>query len=219
MMAFPIERIGSIPRPPSLIEAGHGSGTGSIPRAELLSKQDFAIQGSVAPFEPPGSKVVSDGWGQGRLNARSAGSVLRGGDNATESAKSRNNSPAEASIPGLTASLESILCTEELRRRPRRPLNYEKENRALVALAGAMADSQPNILQTMEAAYWRRDATRFRCPRRRARSQLSAFVAPEQFLRELRQQRAEQRAPLARSSFLNRRQSRCTVSLAVKRTA
>ena len=31
--------------------------------------------------------------------------------------------------PTPTASLESILCTEELQRRPSRPPDYEKENR------------------------------------------------------------------------------------------
>ena len=55
--------------------------------------------------------------------------------------------PLEASIPA--SSLESILCTEELRRRPWRPPDYEKENRALVALAGALVESPFNILQTL----------------------------------------------------------------------
>jgi PAS domain S-box-containing protein len=50
--------------------------------------------------------------------------------------------------PG-TVSLEAILCTEELRRRPWRPPDYEKENRALVALAGALVESPFNILQTL----------------------------------------------------------------------
>ena len=39
------------------------------------------------------------------------------------------------------APLESILCTEELHRRPSRPPDYEKENRALVKLVSALADS------------------------------------------------------------------------------
>ena len=55
--------------------------------------------------------------------------------------------PFEASIPA--SSLQSILCTEELRRRPWRPPDYEKENRALVALAGALVESPFNILQTL----------------------------------------------------------------------
>ena len=55
----------------------------------------------------------------------------------------------EASIPEGAAPLESILCTEELRRRPSRPPDYEKESRALVALATALADSKSNILQTL----------------------------------------------------------------------
>jgi PAS domain S-box-containing protein len=57
--------------------------------------------------------------------------------------------PFETSIPDDTVSLESILCTEELRRRPLRPPDYEKENRALEALASCLADSESNILQTL----------------------------------------------------------------------
>ena len=45
--------------------------------------------------------------------------------------------------------LESILCTEELRGRPWRAPDYQKENRALVALASALADSPRTILQTL----------------------------------------------------------------------
>jgi PAS domain S-box-containing protein len=51
--------------------------------------------------------------------------------------------------PGSPVPLESILCTEELRRRtPRRP-DYEKENRALVSLAQALSDSPRTVLQTL----------------------------------------------------------------------
>jgi PAS domain S-box-containing protein len=53
----------------------------------------------------------------------------------------------EDSIP--QASLESILCTEELHCRPWRSPDYEKENRALVALVSALADSPRTILQTL----------------------------------------------------------------------
>jgi PAS domain S-box-containing protein len=49
-----------------------------------------------------------------------------------------------ASVP-----LESILYTDELDRRSKRPPDYEIENRALVALAQAMADSPRTILQTL----------------------------------------------------------------------
>ena len=45
--------------------------------------------------------------------------------------------------------LESILCTEELNRRPARPPDYETENRALAALVQALADSPRTILQTL----------------------------------------------------------------------
>jgi signal transduction histidine kinase/GAF domain-containing protein len=64
-----------------------------------------------------------------------------------ESAKSQSNFPSETSIP--QASLESILCTEELQRRRSRPPDYEKENRALVALVSTLADSPGTILQIL----------------------------------------------------------------------
>jgi PAS domain S-box-containing protein len=62
---------------------------------------------------------------------------------------SRANIPLEDSIPEAGASLESVLCTEELRGRPSRPPNYEKENCALVALMSALADSPSTIFQTL----------------------------------------------------------------------
>jgi len=64
----------------------------------------------------------------------------------TEFANPQNAVPLEGSTP--TAPLESILCTEELPRRPSRPPDYRKENRALVALAGALADSPGTMLRT-----------------------------------------------------------------------
>ena len=67
----------------------------------------------------------------------------------TGSDKSRNDFPLEASIPTGTAPLESILCTEELHRRPSGPPNYEKENRALVKLVSTLADSPATVLQML----------------------------------------------------------------------
>ena len=64
-------------------------------------------------------------------------------------AKSKNYFPVEASIPDSKVSLESILCTEELRRRQSRLPDYNKENDALVALLGALLESHSNILQTL----------------------------------------------------------------------
>lgn len=66
----------------------------------------------------------------------------------TESAKFETILPVEASIPQRFASLEAILCTEELHRRPWRPPDYQKENRALVALAKAMTGPPSDLLQT-----------------------------------------------------------------------
>lgn len=47
------------------------------------------------------------------------------------------------------APLESILCTEELDRRPSRAADFQTENRALLLLVQALADSPRRILQTL----------------------------------------------------------------------
>ncbi|MGA2812091.1 MAG: ATP-binding protein [Candidatus Acidiferrum sp.] len=67
----------------------------------------------------------------------------------TETGNLQNDIPRETSIALGEASLESILCTEELYRRPSRPPHHEKENRALVALVSALADSPTTILQAL----------------------------------------------------------------------
>src|SRR5215467_3693188 len=59
------------------------------------------------------------------------------------------NVPFEPADQIAAAPLESIVCTQELRNRPSRPPEYEKENRALTALASALADSPATILQTL----------------------------------------------------------------------
>jgi hypothetical protein len=70
----------------------------------------------------------------------------------SESAKSNDPFPLETSIPIGAVPLESILCTEELHRRPSRRPDHEKANRALVALATALADSPSTIFQTLAAS-------------------------------------------------------------------
>jgi tRNA A-37 threonylcarbamoyl transferase component Bud32 len=72
-----------------------------------------------------------------------------GGENVTESAESNAAVPLETSIPADALPLDAILYTEELRRRPSRPPDYEKENRSLEALARALAYSPRTILQTL----------------------------------------------------------------------
>src|SRR5262245_5616073 len=67
----------------------------------------------------------------------------------SELSESRQEYPFGAPIPPGIASLESVLCTDELRRRPRRAPDYDKENRALVALVSALADAPRTILQTL----------------------------------------------------------------------
>jgi PAS domain S-box-containing protein len=63
--------------------------------------------------------------------------------------QSTNALPLENSIAEGAASLESILCTEELQQRPARPPDYAKENAALVALASALAESRHTILDVL----------------------------------------------------------------------
>jgi PAS domain S-box-containing protein len=72
-----------------------------------------------------------------------------GGLDVAESAEARTDVTLESSLPVGAASLESILCTEELQSRASRPPDYEKENRALVKLVSALADSPSTILQTL----------------------------------------------------------------------
>lgn len=50
------------------------------------------------------------------------------------------------------ASLASILCTDQLERRPSRLPDFETENRALLLLVQALADSPRNIFQTLADA-------------------------------------------------------------------
>src|SRR5215471_10073402 len=71
----------------------------------------------------------------------------QGGENMADAAEWKDDLPLEASVP--TASLDSILCTEDLLSRPRRPPDHEKENSALAVLVSALADSPQTILQTL----------------------------------------------------------------------
>ena len=67
----------------------------------------------------------------------------------TKSFEARGDALIESSIPVGAVPLESILCTDELHRRPSRPPGHEEENRALVKLVSALADSPSTILQTV----------------------------------------------------------------------
>ncbi len=67
----------------------------------------------------------------------------------TQPLHSKNAPPLASSVPEGAASLESILCTEELQLRPSRPPDHAKENAALVALASALAESRHTILETL----------------------------------------------------------------------
>ncbi len=54
---------------------------------------------------------------------------------------------SNASTPGVP--LETILCTDEMLRRPKRPPDHQNENIALTALGKALSESPRTILQTL----------------------------------------------------------------------
>jgi PAS domain S-box-containing protein len=58
-------------------------------------------------------------------------------------------SNADGTPQDVAVSLDAVLRTEELRRRTWRRPDYEKESRALVSLAQALADSPRTVLQTL----------------------------------------------------------------------
>jgi methionine synthase II (cobalamin-independent) len=60
-VAIPTEPIGSIPRPPWLIEARRAFQSGSMSQAELLSQCEAAIKDTIDRFEATGSPVITDG--------------------------------------------------------------------------------------------------------------------------------------------------------------
>src|SRR5262245_46837300 len=61
----------------------------------------------------------------------------------------RGDVSLKSSLPSGLAPLESILCTEKLQHRPSRLPQHERENRALVKLAGVLADSPGTTLQAV----------------------------------------------------------------------
>jgi PAS domain S-box-containing protein len=65
----------------------------------------------------------------------------------TENSKASTH--ANFTLPVCSAPIESILCTDELKNRPLRPPDYEKESRALVALAHALSESPRTVLQAL----------------------------------------------------------------------
>jgi CheY-like chemotaxis protein len=69
-------------------------------------------------------------------------------DRRTLNGMSHNGKPATFA-EGLRLSLESVITTAELRRRPHRAPDYEGENRVLVSLAGEMASTPRNVLQKL----------------------------------------------------------------------
>jgi PAS domain S-box-containing protein len=83
----------------------------------------------------------------GNDRARDERIEQRGGTTVAETTDTTRDVSREHSVPA--APLESILCTEELRRRPSRPPDHEKENRALVKLVSALADSPTTVFQTL----------------------------------------------------------------------
>ena len=60
-MTLPTEPIGSIPRPPALIDGMRAAGEGLLGSAALETLYDDAVQDTLRRFEETGSPVVTDG--------------------------------------------------------------------------------------------------------------------------------------------------------------
>src|SRR5688572_18997228 len=60
-MSIPTEPIGSIPRPPALIEGMREFAGGNLSRRELDSLFDAAVVDTIQRFEATGSPVITDG--------------------------------------------------------------------------------------------------------------------------------------------------------------
>ncbi|HEX8065670.1 MAG TPA: cobalamin-independent methionine synthase II family protein [Thermoleophilaceae bacterium] len=60
-MAIPTEPIGSIPRPPDLLEAMAGFAEGSVTNEDLDGRFQAALEDTIERFEATGSPVITDG--------------------------------------------------------------------------------------------------------------------------------------------------------------
>ena len=60
-MSIPTESIGSIPRPPQLLDALREFCSGHLSRERLDACYDEAIRNTIQRFEATGSPVISDG--------------------------------------------------------------------------------------------------------------------------------------------------------------
>ena len=58
---IPTEPIGSIPRPPELVEGLRANASGRLGSAELSILMDRAVQDTIRRFEATGSPVITDG--------------------------------------------------------------------------------------------------------------------------------------------------------------
>jgi 5-methyltetrahydropteroyltriglutamate--homocysteine methyltransferase len=60
-MTIPTEPIGSIPRPPALLDAMAGYERGEVSDTELAAARDDAVRDTIRLLEETGSPVVTDG--------------------------------------------------------------------------------------------------------------------------------------------------------------
>lgn len=60
-MPIPTEPIGSVPRPPELIEGSRTFAEGRLSQAELVALYDRALRDTIRRFEATGSPVITDG--------------------------------------------------------------------------------------------------------------------------------------------------------------
>ena len=66
---LPTEPIGSIPRPPALVQAIRDADAGRFDPAHLEALYDAAVRDTLRRFEATGSPVVSDGEQRKNLGA------------------------------------------------------------------------------------------------------------------------------------------------------
>jgi PAS domain S-box-containing protein len=129
-----------------------------VPNLEviIISQNDLAIVGSQARQAGAGAYIAKNEVARDLIPALDRLTVLgrvkpssSKEDNTRECPEAQIRDLEGTSIGDVSVPVESILRTEELGRRPSRAPDYEKESRALVDLAQALADSPNTVLQTL----------------------------------------------------------------------
>ena len=76
-MPIPTEPVGSIPRPPALLEGIRDFSAGRISQERLRSLYDWAIRDTIERFEATGSPVITNGEQTKPMRTARSGSASR----------------------------------------------------------------------------------------------------------------------------------------------